>query len=281
MQFSKALPACLFLLGVCAVPTLAMAKEKPATVTYDPYTKTTTIAGRPHWHNALLDIDKWAYWLSAAISDGVPKNPVLMLSTSTPDWYFFDRAADVAGNEFPFIQGGRDVQLGSVEETFGIQLTPKYLAEHRATGFNFKIMGSRGARVVEVPAEVVSTFEDTYLAEVAKVGGFREDLAAAEAIIRPKPGQIGQAAAAGAANMAARGGFGISFVMLPQGLMVMAVAPGRRAARRKLRAGQVVTAINGHPTAGMTQMEASALLKSSVDETTFSVAGLGDLVVLP
>ncbi|MFM7009525.1 MAG: PDZ domain-containing protein, partial [Betaproteobacteria bacterium] len=239
------------------------------------------INGRPHSHNALLDLDKWTYWLSAAIVQGIPRNPVLMFSTTTPDWYFFDRAADVQGNDLPVIKGGRSVQMGSVQETFGIQLTPKYLADHRTTGFNLKIIGDRGSRIVEVPAEVVAAFEETYLAEVEKAGGFREDLAAAQAIVTPTPQQMGQVAAAGAAEMAAKGGFGISFAMIPQGLVLLAVAPGSRAERAKLKSGQLVLVINGKSTAGMSQLEATDLLRASVGATTFTVAGIGDLIIAP
>lgn len=281
MKLGRSLTAFAFVLSAGGLPISAQAKEKPATVSYDPYTKTTTIEGRSHWHNALFDLDKWTYWLSAAIVDGIPRNPVLMFDTSTPGWYFFDRAADLAGNELPVIRGGHGIQVRSVQETFGIQLTPKYLADHRDTGFNFKIMGDGGSRVIVVPAEVVAVFEETYLAEVAKAGGFRDDLVAAQAIVAPTSQQMRQVAVAGAAEMAARGGFGISFAMVPQGLMLIAVAPGSRSERGKLKPGQLVTAINGRSTMGMTQLEATALLKGAVGATIFSVAGMGDLSITP
>ncbi|MFM7009397.1 MAG: hypothetical protein ACKO0Z_08730, partial [Betaproteobacteria bacterium] len=88
MKIPLHLTALTLLLGATVFPIPAQAKEKPPSVNYDPYTKTTTINGRPHSHNALLDLDKWTYWLSAAIVQGIPRNPVLMFSTTTPDWYF-------------------------------------------------------------------------------------------------------------------------------------------------------------------------------------------------
>jgi PDZ domain len=281
MKLRRSLTALALLVSIAGSPTSVLAKEKPPSVKYDPYTKTTTINGRLHSHNALLDLDKWMYWLSAAIVQGIPKNPVLMFYTTTPDWYFFDRAADVQGNELSVIRGGNSVQLGGVQESFGIQMTPKYLADHRTTGFDFKIMGSGGSRVVQVPAEVVAVFEETYLKEVAKAGGFREDLAATQALVAPTPKQIDQVAAAGASEMAAKGGFGISFAMIPQGLILIAVAPDSRAEKAKLRPGQLVTAINGRSTISMTQVDATSLLKSVEGATIFSVAGLGDLIIAP
>lgn len=143
MNLGKFLAVTGLLLSALCMPMQVLAKEKPAKVSYDPYTKTTLISGQAHSHNALLDLDKWDYWLSASITDGIAKNPVLMFSTSTPEWYFFDRAADVDGNELPVIKGGHDVQLGGVAENFGIEMTPKYLADHRTTGFNLKVMGIR------------------------------------------------------------------------------------------------------------------------------------------
>ena len=256
-------------------------EEKAPAVDYDPYTKTINITGRSRLHNALLDPNKWAYWLSATITNGVAQNPMLMFSTNTPEWYFFDRAADIDGNELPVIQGNRDVQLHGVHELFGIEMTPKYLADHRATGFNLKIMGSRGTIVVIVPAEAISTFETTWLAEVNKAGGFREDLAATRAAVAPTPDQIAHAAFNAAESTASKGGFGIAFATIPQGIILAVVAPGSRAERGKLKPGQLVTAINGRNIAGMTQADVQATLKASVGTTIFTVAGLGNLGVEP
>lgn len=281
MKFRRFLAVGSVFLSFSCLPTHALAKEKPAKVSYDPYTKTTSINGQAHSHNALLDLDKWDYWLSASITDGIAKNPVLMFSTFTPEWYFFDRAADVDGNELPVIRGGRDVQLGGVSETIGIVMTPKYLTDHRTTGFNLKIMGSRGARVVVVSPEVITTFEAAYLSEVEKVGGFRNDLVAAQTATAPTAQQVAQANMAGAETMAARGGFGISYAVIPQGIILMAVAPNSRADKGKLKPGQLVTALNGRNIAGLSQSEVQGLLTASAGVTTFTVAGLGDLTVAP
>ncbi len=281
MKLRRFLVVSGLLFSVCSFPMHVLAKEKPAKVSYDPYTKTTSINGQPHSHNTFFDLDKWDYWLSASITNGIAKNPVLMFSTFTPEWYFFDRAADVDGNELPVIKGNRDVQSGSVTETFGIVLTPKYLADHRMIGFNFKIMGSRGARVVVVPSEVITTFEATYLLEVEKVGGFRNDLVATQSAITPTPQQIAQANMAGAETMAARGGFGISYAMIAQGMVLMAVAQGGRADQGKLKPGQLVTALNGKSVVGLKQSNVQEILKASTGATIFTVAGLGDLTVVP
>jgi len=287
MKIRDAIAVSGILLFVCGQPEPVLAKEKAATVTYDPYTKTTAIIGQTHLHNPLLDLDKWQYWLSGAIAHGVPKNPVLMFSTNTQDWYFFDRAADVDGNELPVLKGNREVATGwltgdvEVHEVFGIQLTPKYLADHRTTGFNFKIIGSKGERMVVVPPEAVATFETTYLAEVEKAGGFRDDLAATDAALAPTPGQIAQASKTGAAALAAKGGFGVAFGVIPQGILLVAVAPGSRAELGKLRVGQLVTAINGKSIAGLAQADVLAILRASTGVTTFTVAGVGDLPVAP
>lgn len=281
MKFLRLLTVTGLLLGIFCFSPQVKAKEKTAKVSYDPYTRTTLINGQTHTHNALLDLDKWSYWLSASITDGIAKNPVLLFWTTTPEWYFFDRAADVDGNELEVIKGNRDVQLGSVSESFGVALTPKYLADHRTTGLNLKIMGSRGARVVVVPPEVITTFEATYLSEVEKVGGFRNDLVAAQSAASPTAEDFAQSNMVGAQTMAARGGFGISFGMLPQGMILAAVAPGSRAERGKLKVGQLVTAINGKSVAGMQQADVLAILKGSNGLTTFTVAGLGDLQVAP
>jgi hypothetical protein len=270
-----------FALAAVGVPSSVMAKEKPPTVSYDPYKKTTSITGHSHDHNALLDLDKWDYWLGAVITQEGPKNPVLYFSTNTPEWYFFDHAADVDGNELRVIQGSRDVEIGGVHELIGVELTPKYLADHRATGFNLKIMGSKGERVLVVPAEVVSTFETTYLSEVQKAGGFRNGAATPTGAVSPTAGPTGITPSDGAEAAAAKGGFGISFAVLPQGFVLIAVAPGSRAERAKLIGGQIVTAVNGKSVAGMTQTDAIALLRGSTGATTFTVAGMGDIVIAP
>ncbi|MDQ4418945.1 PDZ domain-containing protein [Sphingobium sp. DEHP117] len=264
-----------------SLPAPVIAKEKPPSVSYDPYTRTTTISGQGHMHNAFFDLDKWSYWLSAAIVDGVPRNPVLMVSTDTPEWYFFDQAADSDGNRLPVIKGNQDIRIGGVHELFGIELTPAYLKQHRTTGFNFKMMGNKGARILIVPPEVIAAFEPVWLAEVEKAGGFREDLAATQRAIAPTPHQNAQAASAGARNAASQGGLGIAFASLPQGILITAVAPGSRAERGHLKPGQFVTAINGTGLAGMSQSEVQTLLKASTGITVFSVAGIGDLTVAP
>jgi hypothetical protein len=258
-----------------------MAKEKPPTVSYDPYKKITTIAGHSHLHNALLDLDKWEYWLEAVITQEGPKDPILFFSTNTDGWYFFDHAADIDGNDLPVIQGDRNVELGGVHELFGIRLTPKYLADHRTTGFNLKIMGSKGERVVVVPAEVVSTFETAYLLEVQKAGGFRGDLSPSEAVTAPMTGPTVGAPSEGAEAAAKKGGLGITFAVIPQGFALIVVAPGSRAERAKLTGGQIVTAVNGKSVAGMTQTDAIAVLKGSTGATTFTVVGRGDVVIAP
>jgi len=281
MKFRRFLAVSGLLLSAHCLPTQVLAKERPPKVSYDPYTKTIAINGQVHSHNALLDLDKWDYWLSASITDGVAKNPVLIFSTSTPKWYFFDRAADVDGNELPVIKGNRDVQLGSVSETFGIALTPKYLADHRATGFDFKIMGSQGARIVVIPPEVITAFEATYLEEVEKVGGFRNDKFAENAAIAPTTAQVVQSLSSVAEISAANGGFGVSFSVIPQGIILLAVAPGSRADHGNLKAGQIVTAVNGKSLVGMPHMDVVNFIRAITGPTTFSVAGLGDLVIAP
>ena len=137
------------------------AKEKPPTISFDPYRKTGTITGESHWHNALLDLDKSQWFFQLAIVDGVPHNPVLMYSTDTTEWFFFNHAADVDGHEFKVIEGPRDVYAGnSVHELVGIEMTAEYVRQHRLTGMNIKVMGQRGDKVLQIPAEAVSTFAD-------------------------------------------------------------------------------------------------------------------------
>jgi hypothetical protein len=279
LRSAAGLGASLCLISIMPAP--ATANEEPATIRYDPYTRTTSIDGQSHRHNTLFDLDKWEYWLSAAIINGIPRNPILMFSTDTPGWYFFDRAADIDGNPLPVIQGNRQLQIGGVQEVIGIELTPQYLADHRTTGFNLKIMGRRGERIVVVPPDVVATFETSYLAEVERAGGFRNDLLATNSAVAPSPSQISQAASNGADAAAARGGFGISFVVVPQGAVLMAVSPGSRAERGQLKTGQLVTAINGATIAGMTQADILTMLRGSAEVTTFTIAGIGDVAVAP
>ncbi len=281
-NFSVILKPCLSLLVALSVPSASFAKEKTATVKYDPYQKTTVISGQIHSHNALFDEDKWDYWFSASIVNGVAKNPMLMFSSYTPEWYFFEHAADIDGIEFPVIKGNRDLEYtGGVHEVIGVEFTPKYLADHKATGMNIKIIGSRGAKVLVIPAEVINAFEGTYNAEVEKVGGFREDLVAAQSAIAPTPAQNAQAASSAAAYAAARGGYGITFVSIPQGIYLTAVAPNSRAERGQLKAGQLITAINTKSIAGMAQADVIALLKNTTSQTIFSIAGIGDVTVAP
>jgi C-terminal processing protease CtpA/Prc len=108
-----------------------------------------------------------------------------------------------------------------------------------------------------------------------------ETPAAAEAGATPNGLTPSPNATAGAATMAAKGGFGIYFSAIPQGLVLIAVAPGSRADHGKLKVGQLVTAINGRSIGGMSQSEILAVLKSSTGVTTFTVAGVGDLHVTP
>jgi PDZ domain len=270
------------LVAALSLPNTSFAKEKTATVSYDPYQKTKVISGQVHSHNALFDLDKWDYWLNASIVNGIAKNPMLLFSSYTPEWYFFERAADIDGIEFQVIKGNRDLEyIGGVHEVIGVELSPKYLADHRATGMNIKIIGSRGAKVLVIPAEVVSTFEVTYKNEVEKVGGFREDLVAAQSAIAPTLGQNVQAASSAADYAAAHGGYGISFVSIPQGIYLTAVAPNSRADRGHLKPGQLITGINNKSIAGMAQAEVIALLKDATGQITLSVAGIGDIVVAP
>lgn len=275
------------LVAVCGMVFAAMsgsaaAAEKPPKITYDPYTKTELINGDGHLHNALFDLDKPTYWFAATIADGVPGNPILMYDMDSPDWFFFENAADIEGNQFRVVQGNRDVSLGSVEETVGVVMSPSYLQSHRTTGMNIKLIGSRGEKVVQISPETVAVFDDAYEREIAKFGGTAAIASPAAQQVTPSSVLEGlQGATAATAKTAVEhGGLGIAFLSTPAGLVLMAVAPGSIAATSGLKVGQVIESANGVDLRGMPQAATLAVIKAMPKQIAFKVTGVGVINVV-
>lgn len=151
------------------------AKDKAPSMSFDPYRKTGMLTGQSHWHNALLDLDKWQWYFQMAIVNGEARNPVLVFSADVEDWHFFNKAADIDGQELHVIQGDRSLLgLGSgVSETVAVEVTPDYIRRHRSTGMNIKIMGSRGDKVVIIPADAVEAFANGAIIEFTKLAAIR------------------------------------------------------------------------------------------------------------
>ena len=146
--------------GLIALASPVAAKEKAPTLTYDANRKTATIIGADHFGKGLLDRSTWRFAL--AIVDGQVRNPVLIYSSWTDDWYFFDHAADSDGNTLKVFVGPRDVDVPGlgVHETSTVELTADYVRTHRLTGMDIKFMGERGDKVVRIPSEAVTAFAD-------------------------------------------------------------------------------------------------------------------------
>jgi hypothetical protein len=290
--------AAIFLIALL-VASPAIAKEKPPTISYDPYTKTETIIGDDHSHMSILDEGFSGYQFSAAAVNGVMHHPILLYFIDGSDWYFIDRAADIDGNQLPVIQGGRDVDVNaSIHENFGVEMTPEYLRSHRSTGMNIKLMGSRGEKVIKVSPEAVSTFDDVYERELAKFGGVSRAAPKAQAAV-PVPPTVdskslkafGQQAMSSIDPQMVRtlqaklvaeykaGDIGILAPVSPAGLFILAVAPSSPAAVAGLKPGEFIESANGISFMGLPQDAATAILKGLPKTFTFKVTGVGDVEI--
>ena len=156
--------------SLLALSTSAFAEKAP-TYSYDQYKKMLTITGDMHWHNALLDLNKWNWCFAIAVVDGETHNPVIAVDEESPNWRFFDHAADSDGNQLNVLPGSRSVLTAdTVAESFGIELTPDYVRTHRTTGMNIKIWGSGGEMILQIPPAAVTTFADGAIAIITKLG---------------------------------------------------------------------------------------------------------------
>jgi len=287
------------LLIALVVASPAFAKEKSPTISYDPYTKTETIVGDDHSHMSILDEGFSGYQFSAAAVNGAMHNPVLMYFIDASDWYFINSAADIDGNQLAVIQGGRDVDVSaSIHENFGVEMTPEYLRSHRSTGMNIKLMGSRGEKIIKVPPEAVSTFDDVYERELAKFGGVSRTGPKAEAAVTVPPTvdpkllqAFGQQAMSSVdpkmvqtlqAKLAAEykvGDIGILAPVSPAGLFIVAVAPSSPASVAGLKPGEFIESVNGISLIGLPQNAATAILKGLPKTFSFKVTGVGDVLI--
>lgn len=287
------------LLIALLVASPAYAKEKSPTISYDPYTKTETIIGDDHSHMSILDEGFSGYQFSAAAVNGAMHNPVLLYFIDASDWYFIDRAADIDGNRLPIIQGGRDVDVSaSIHENFGVEMTPEYLRSHRSAGMNIKLIGSRGEKIIKVSPEAVSTFDDVYERELAKLGGVSPASPEAHAAVPvpptvdPKSRQaFGQQAMSSIDPQMVRtlqaklaveyqvGDIGILAPVSAAGLFVLAVAPSSPAAVAGLKPGEFIESANGISFMGLPQNAATAILNGLPKTFTFKVTGVGDVLI--
>lgn len=95
----------------------------------------------------------------------------------------------------------------------------------------------------------------------------------------PTPDQLIAAAESSAKAAAAQGGVGISLMSSPVGAVLMAVAPGSRAEKAGLKAGETIEAINGIPIKGMDTNSIGAILHSDAPSLAVKVVGVGDLTI--
>lgn len=78
---------------------------------------------------------------------------------------------------------------------------------------------------------------------------------------------------------AASGGIGVTFMSSPVGATIVAVAPGSRADKAGLKAGETLEAINGIPIKGMSQASIIAILHSDAPSLVMKVVGVGDITI--
>jgi len=86
-------------------------------------------------------------------------------------------------------------------------------------------------------------------------------------------------AAAGAANAAAQGGLGITFMPSPMGAILIAVAPGSRAERAGLKPGETIEAVNGASIKGLDQNTIVALIRAQTTALKLGVVGVGNVAI--
>jgi len=73
-------------------------------------------------------------------------------------WRFFDRAYDINGEKFEFVDIDHDVTLGVTSEIFAINLTRKYLDKAVTESINIKVFGEDAEKVILVPSHYVEGF---------------------------------------------------------------------------------------------------------------------------
>lgn len=146
----------LLLVG-CANTTNPLAVADATQVTYDQYTKTTTVlADMVQESDGFNNI---TYRLRAGIK-GKNNNYVQLYLTywSQSGWYFLSSADDINGESLPVVTIDSQVESGAVRETLAVTLSRPYLDSHKLSGMNIRITGKRGSITVQVPSAYIAGF---------------------------------------------------------------------------------------------------------------------------
>ncbi len=93
-------------------------------------------------------------------------------------------------------------------------------------------------------------------------------------------GQVQAMVNAAAASAAARGGIGITFILTPDGMTLVSVAPNSPAAVAGLTPLEKIDAVNGTSVKGIDRARITDLLARAGPSLTFSVVGVGDVKIV-
>ena len=154
----------MLLLTGAETACIAGKTDKPPAIEIDQYTKTETLTGDGHTHNALFDPIKTTWWFSGTITRGVPMNPTLIFYVDMPEWAFFDSAFDSDGTKIEVHQIRRSLSIleGDITEVVAAELPVEYVKAHMLSGLNLKFVGSQGSYIVVVPPEPMRAFFTVY-----------------------------------------------------------------------------------------------------------------------
>jgi hypothetical protein len=130
--------------------------------THDEYKKITNFTGANASQYNNLFLRGWR-------NDRTKNTEFQVYATSfySGQWRFYREAYDSDGNRLDFVSIDRKVASCSggsgcyYEETIGLNVSRKYLEDHKATGIRFKVSGKAGEFTEFLPAAYVKGFLDS------------------------------------------------------------------------------------------------------------------------
>jgi membrane-associated protease RseP (regulator of RpoE activity) len=248
--------ASFVLLSGCANTSDPRAIAEATKVSYDPYTKSTSVFGDMVQETDFPNI--LSYRLRAGIQKDAQSFVQLYVTYwSQSGWYFLSSANDIDGIALPVIQIDREVQTNAtVEETVAVSLSRSHLDSHKSSGLNIRLTGQRGSVIVKVPPAYIVGFLAKFDTVLPQTGNSANLESASKTTstrtlgvnMVPVPPQLA----------------GLTGIPSGKGLLVVNVFPNSEALRADFRAGDIILEFDGREMSIPTDLQAAVKTASDV-----------------
>ena len=152
---------CALLCAGLGITLSGCSTVKPGGVTFDSESQTTIVTGNETTVSPLAGAVR-TYFLKAEISPSQTGLYLVILYLSIDGWLSADKVVDSDGRKFEGLRGADEsfeAKYGRItKEIYHIPVTRRYLEQHRNSGLNFCLRGTKGTLAATQPATYVQGF---------------------------------------------------------------------------------------------------------------------------